>query len=1030
MFIKRLKAYTLYITSLRTVICLLLLLCSMAIHAQSYWDNIDLYTTKNGLPNNSILSLHQDKKGFLWIGTYNGLCRYDGREFKTYTDNIFNQEKNWIASINCIVEDSAGNIWIGTRGGLIAKFDVHNSKWSNHYKAPQSITALYYDSQNTIWAGMGKGSFSKLVGDSLVLQHQFSKPVTQIIGTKPNQLLVYSWGTYTYNIAKNKLTLLDSVPSIIEIEDVALHSKCLYFFGINKKVTTYPISKKNPKKSKSKTIHHNIFKSKWGFTPKGNLLFESENKIIELNCEGEIIETTDLNPVTNALKEQYINILLEDYSGLIWIGTNTGLFKINKNNIQFKNKTTINTLQKIKHNYIRSVYSHNNTLWLGTKEGELGELVFDAKTGTTIKQNWYAALRQNAITDYDYTTNAIDIDDEGIVWAGCTEGLFYMPKGKKKLQSLNVADANGNYPAQVWALKALQNNIFIGTINDGLLVYNKRAKKYSHVLQNGQKFKHPVWCITQLQNNTLWAGTAIGTYYIVYDTLQNTYNLISPNIIGGARFAGTEIWEIIEDRNNIWFGSTENGVTKLNKNTKKTSHYTVDNGLTENVISGIIADGKGNIWISTISGLNKLEIATEKITTYTEEDGLLSNDFNFGAAAVTPWGEIFLGSKIGLTSFYPDKITDNKNSDIRLEITNIKIQGEEFSFKPNTSIQLKHNQNYISFWFAILEYSKPTKHTYRYKLKEFEEKWQEAGYDNPVAVYTNLPPGNYTFIVQGSADGKTWNGRAQIKISIKPAFWQQPLFWTFVAVILAIVVFLLVRNRIKTIIFKERERAHIEKVMAELEMKALRAQMNPHFIFNTIAAIQHYIVKEDTLQANEYLAKFAKLMRLFLESSRNNYVLLSDEIKLLDLYLILEKLRFEEKFDYWLIIDPTINTKEVKIPSMLLQPFVENAINHGLMHRTEKGWLKIDIQTDADSQKLICTINDNGIGRKKASELRLKNNPTHKSQGVNLIDERVEALFGLDDVQIEIDIEDKIDEGGIPLGTLVKLIIPIKTFNS
>lgn len=1029
MFTKRLKAYTHFTTSLRTVICLLMLLCSAAICAQSYWDNIDFYTTKDGLPNNSILSLHQDKKGFLWIGTYNGLSRYDGREFKTYTDDIFNQEKNWIASVNCIVEDSAGNIWIGSRGGLIAKFDVHNDKWSNHYKAPQSITALYYDSQNTIWAGMGKGWFGKIVGDSFVLQQKFAASVTQIASIKPKQLVLFSLGTYAYNITQNKLTLLDSAPSIQEIEDVALHSKCLYFFGTNKKVTTYPITKKNPKKNQSVTILHNIFKSKWGFTKTGNLLFEAQNKLIQLNCEGEIVETLDLNPVTSALKDQYINIILEDYSGLIWIGTNTGLFKINKNNIQFKNKTATNTLQKIKHNYIRSVCSHSNTLWVGTKEGELGKLEFDTQTGVTINQSWYPANRLNGTIDYDYTTNAIEVDNDGGLWAGGTEGLFYMPKNSKKLHQINAKIEN-IYPHQIWSLKAIQNNIFIGTIRDGLLVYNKREKKYSQVLLNGKKFTHPVWRITQLQNKTLWVGTSIGTYTIIFDTVHNIYNLVPPNFAGGVELAGIEVWEIIEDENNIWLGSTENGLTQIDKTTKKITRYTIDNGLTENVISGLITDGKGNIWISTISGLNKLEIATKKITVYTEEDGLLSNDFNFGATSMTPWGEIFLGTKVGLTSFNPDKITDNKHTQIPLEITNIKIRGKEYTFQYNTPIQLKYYQNYLSFRFAILEYSKPTKHTYRYQLKGFEDRWQETTYDNPFAVYTNLPPGNYTFIVQGSADGKTWNGEAQIKINIQPALWQQPLFWAAVISITIALIIILVRKRIKTIILKEREKADIVKAMAELEMKALRAQMNPHFIFNTITAIQHYIVKEDTLLANEYLAKFAKLMRLFLESSRNNYVLLNDEIQLLQLYLVLEKLRFEDKFDYWLTIDPAINTNEVKIPSMLLQPFVENAINHGLMHRTEKGWLKIEIQSDAKGEKLICTINDNGVGRKKANELRQKNNPTHKSQGVKLIDERIEALFGLDEIQIEIDIEDKIDDQNTSLGTLIKLVIPLKNSNN
>lgn len=1011
--------------------CLLLMLCNLTIHAQTYWDNIDFYTTKDGLPNNSILSLHQDNKGFLWIGTFNGLCRYDGREFKTYTDAFLSKEKNWIASVNCITEDNSGNIWIGTRGGLIARFNVQKHKWDKHHKSAQAITTLYCDSQNTIWVGTAKGQFGSLTGDSFTLKQQFTNPVTQIIESQANTLVLNSTSIYTYNIIKNTTTLFNGIPAYHQLEDVALHPKCLYFFKIDKTVSTYTLTEKTPRKNQSIAIQHNIFKSKSGFTKTGNLLFEAENKLYEINAEANVVDITDLNPVTSSLKNQYINFILEDYSGLIWIGTNTGLFKINKNNIQFKNKTTNNSLQKIKHNYIRALHNQNNTLWLGTKEGELGKLVFDTVSGTTISQTWFPAKRINATTDFDFTINTIETDDDGDLWAGGTEGLFYMPKGHSTLQQMAPYTAKGKEPVnQIWSLKAIKNLIFIGTIHSGLLVYNKTSKTYSKVLLNGAQCTQPIWTITPLKNNTLWVGTAAGIYSIVYDTAKNTYALLPPKVEGGVEFAGREIWGIVEEAENIWLGSTENGLTQLNKKTKKITHYKVENGLTENVISGLVADGNGNIWVSTIGGLNKINIATKKVTVYTEDDGLLSNDFNFGAATMTPWGEIFLGTKVGLTSFFPDKINNTRNNTAKIEITNIKIKGEDHPFKYNEPLQLQHSQNYISFRFAVLEFSKPSKHTYKYQLKGFEQKWQEASYDNPVAVYTNLPPGNYTFIVKGSADGKTWDGQANILIHIQPALWQQPLFWILILLIIVILIILLVRQRIKAIVQKEREKAQIVKAMAELEMKALRAQMNPHFIFNTIAAIQHYIVKEDTLQANEYLAKFAKLMRLFLESSRSNYILLSDEIQLLNLYLVLEKLRFEDKFDYWLTVDPNINTNELKIPSMLLQPFVENAINHGLMHRTEKGWLKIEIQYNTSDEKLTCTINDNGVGRKKAGELRHKTNPTHKSQGVKLIDERVEALFGLDDVQIEIDIEDKIDNNGIPLGTLVKLVIPIKKSKS
>jgi sensor histidine kinase YesM len=206
-------------------------------------------------------------------------------------------------------------------------------------------------------------------------------------------------------------------------------------------------------------------------------------------------------------------------------------------------------------------------------------------------------------------------------------------------------------------------------------------------------------------------------------------------------------------------------------------------------------------------------------------------------------------------------------------------------------------------------------------------------------------------------------------------------------------------------------------------MNAHRAQMNPHFIFNSIGAIQHYIIKKDPVLANKYLSRFAKLMRLFLDSSRNNYTSLQKEINLIELYIYVEKLRFEEKFDYTIDVQPNMPTEEIEIPSMLLQPFIENAINHGLMHKTGKGLLYVGFKF-SDENSILCTIKDNGVGRKAAGIIQRKNNPEHKSFATKILEERVNAFLVSDNIKITVNITDIYSDNGESNGTSVEIVLP------
>jgi LytS/YehU family sensor histidine kinase len=211
--------------------------------------------------------------------------------------------------------------------------------------------------------------------------------------------------------------------------------------------------------------------------------------------------------------------------------------------------------------------------------------------------------------------------------------------------------------------------------------------------------------------------------------------------------------------------------------------------------------------------------------------------------------------------------------------------------------------------------------------------------------------------------------------------------------------------------------------LAETRLEALRAQMNPHFIFNCLNSINRYIIKSDIKTSSLYLTRFAKLIRLILDNSEHKKVVLSNELEALKLYIDMESLRFDHKFSFDVSIDPEVDADNIEIPPLIIQPYVENAIWHGLLHKDSGGHLSVHVSRDNGS--LVCEIADNGIGREKAMEYKSKNAPTRKSVGMKLTEERLQIASDDFSVAGSQKIIDLFDENGEASGTKVILTLPI-----
>jgi hypothetical protein len=320
---------------------------------------------------------------------------------------------------------------------------------------------------------------------------------------------------------------------------------------------------------------------------------------------------------------------------------------------------------------------------------------------------------------------------------------------------------------------------------------------------------------------------------------------------------------------------------------------------------------------------------------------------------------------------------------------------------------------------------------YSYRIRGFQEDWIFIG-RNRLITLPNLPPGAYVLEVKAGRP-QAMSPVTYVHLFGRAHFYQQTAFWLGMAVVLILAGYWIIGRRMRTIRDKDRAQAAINQRMAELELSALRSQMNPHFMFNSLNSIKNYILHAEPRVAAEYLSDFAHLIRMILQHSRERAIPLAEEIETLRLYVELEQLRFDEAFAFECDIEPGLPLDSVLIPPMLLQPFLENAIWHGLMHRTSPGILSLRFKTNGD--RVLCIIDDNGIGREEAARLKSLSATRYKSMGMGLTRDRIDILNRLESLGIEVTIIDKRTADGQPDGTLVEVRIPMRkesgpTFNT
>jgi hypothetical protein len=511
---------------------------------------------------------------------------------------------------------------------------------------------------------------------------------------------------------------------------------------------------------------------------------------------------------------------------------------------------------------------------------------------------------------------------------------------------------------------------------------------------------------TQLKDKTILMGSRNNDG--IFEFKNNAFTPYLPQLSQ----LKTRVNCIVEDSSgNLWIATNEHGLYCYGRN-KKLYAY---NSLVSDKLNSLTLDNKSNLWAATNGELIKIDyskgIEHPLIHTFNQSNGIP----NFQLEKIIEFnGKIWCSTVNQLFYFDSDKLTLNNIPPLvyinRISINDIPLN------RITGGVSLKSDENNIRIQSTLIANKSSTQKQFLYMLSGYDKDWHSSSLGD--IQYANLPHGNYEFMIYGlNNDNLKSSYPATFSFEIKKPFW---FTWWFILleagsfVTTAYYYFKYWKNKIEK---REHDKAIINQRVAEFKMTALRAQMNPHFIFNAIGSIQHYILQNDTEQSCDYLSKFSVLIRNILNNSRQEYIFLQQEISTLQLYIELEQIRFTEPFKFIIEIDEQLDM-DMDIPTMLIQPYIENSIWHGLMPRKTGGILQLLFKKLDDT--LLVVIRDNGVGRKPVDPV----NKTHISKGMSLTEQRIEALEATNKQKFITSIIDLKDEKGNAIGTEINLIIP------
>ena len=999
----------------RTILALVVLFFCNNVTSQT--NELKAYTVEDGLPQSQVYAIAQDSIGYLWLGTQGGgLARFDGENFEVFNEKsgLGSSYVNALASIN-------NDVLIGTRKG-VSIFSGRNFKNFNT-PAVRQIRVI----NNKIYFATIQGIFT-LTNTGEVQQCVLSDAinnasVNDIVFKNDNYWIATKEGLYkTQSLLKRK-----------------------------------PVSQiANGNFTSITTTIDQIFAATFN------------DGIRQYNVDGTPLNTSDIPRRINSI---------EILDNKLWVATDTkGLFVLNPNT--FEIEATISDRQGLSVRHVRSVFKDTNgQLWIATSGGGLIKYFpnqfthYDKDTGlignriyaveSTKDRVWFSVEEQGLsyidslgikrsppISEFDNVKiKTLASDASGSIWAG-SEGKGLLYKHIRKYDSIVVSGSSiatikldtikiekvtdyvlnekVGFPSNwIRSIYVDGKDVWAATYGDGIVKFNydTKRKRINIIKHFGKEQGIDDMLIRDLkpdEQGRIWYGTQAGAIgFIDNNNVTHLGNILGVN---------TSINTLVFKNNTLYIGTADSGIFYSTDNDYKNfKPLTGDKTPTSKNSYLLIFDSENNLWTGSERGIDKLVLNSENeiidLFHYGRTDGFLGIETCLNAVAEDENNTLWFGAIYGLTAFE----NNLENKDVQTKPT-IHFESIDIGYKSldsllkldakNKVLNLEPNENQLSFTYRTVDLNHPKGVQYRYKIDNTKwSPWSTTAQQN----FAGLAYGKHIFSAQSRNYRWIESEPIEFKFNIGTPLFQQAWFqWLLIAcslLVLFIIVYAYVRNLKKKNRTKQAQ-LELENHLLGLEQKALRLQMNPHFIFNVLNGIKAMGVT-DTKKMNTTINSFATLLRGILNNSRKEQITLAEEINVLKNYIEVEQLMAQKPFKYSLQIESDLDPEEVLIPPMLVQPFVENAIKHGISSSNQiNGNLEILFKTT--QTYLTCSITDNGKGIFESQ----KNKPTtsHQSVALGVTKERIESLSGKGALSIS-----EIKENTIIKGTRIHFKIPLET---
>lgn len=1019
---------------MRHSLAISLLLCAPLCRAQDI--RFQRITERDGLAHHLVHAVHRDRHGLIWAATEGGLNNWNGARAELFgTDHGFPSQ-----AVTDIAEDSAGIFWLGTRKGLV-RFDPvtrASRSWpldsvtdpvlgasivrvaalsTGEVVCTGEHTVQVFDPRTERWAILRAPTGEALDPYSRLLLPD-SGATGCWISTNNHNLVYYRSPTRTLLGAfhdPGSSPLLNGIRASAMVRTPQgdrwlyddLRLELCRFRQADGTIERWQHLPGHPEKRLriGVTAMHldargRIWASGWADDP---FVFDpSDSSVVTLRMD-------DHDP--GSIGSSLFNEIIADPKGRLWIPTFGGLCVYDSAELPLRtSRPTMRLGVPVSLELYTAVFEGDSVLWHGTENGLVRH---------DLKREAYRMVQLgpgpgpwNSVLDM--------VKADGRFWMATRAGIWtFDPRTERAVRFTGFASAEKAMESAVfgWIVRGKDGALWFGMWHAGLVRLDPRTGAARWFRTNGPEGlpSGPFHCALATTDGALWIGHGVEGL-IQFQPSTGWFTRFNKDFESGKLVNG-RILGLAEDQlGHLWIGTDGSGLIRYDRATSTYKVYDRSHGLRDLTIEAIRPDAKGRVWVGTRVGLCWFDPVKERFTHVATDYGKPFNDL-LGHSMQLEDGQLYFTNGASAFWFHPERYTPQEAPPAPI-VSHLYLDGALTPLEGDSVVRMRYDQQLLAIHYGVVS---PPGTIIAYAMRQAGGSWDHS--TEGMVNIQGLRPGEHLFELKVLGREGLWSEVKRLRIIMPPPWWQWLWVRVLVALLLALAIVLFFRLRLNMIRRRERKEEGFARAMDELRLRALRAQMDPHFIFNCLNSIDKYILMEQGEKASRYLNRFARLVRLILDQSDSVRVPVEKEAELLRYYIELECLRFKHPFAWEVKVDPELLLAEAELPTMLVQPYVENAIWHGLQHKPGAGRLTVEFRKLG--QEMECVVEDDGIGREASARINAERHRIHQSKSMQVNADRLRLLEGTEHRLARTEITDLKDRDGQALGTRVRILLPI-----